>query len=291
MRTLLLSGACLSALVGLGTTSHTTDSTAVPVVAPSQEYTGVYISSPDEDYFTPCGVEHENGGWSLKFRDDEPQAPFLKKVTALRGYASLTHFIRVRGSLGPPGSYNFGFQRRQLSVDSVLEIKESLEPCAGFGVPAGWSRMPPKLRNSKGIALSNDRKLAAVIGMDGRVTVWSTETGTAIRTLGTSLKANPSAMTYGPLAFSEDGKLLAIGGSDGLVRVWRPRDGRRVFSLKLKDSADVAAEMAKSRRGLSTAAGARRHPPTPILPRASSCSTSAERCWRRRIYFHRSSGR
>ena len=106
---------------------------------PTQEYSGVYISSPDEDYFTPCGVETAGDTWSLRFRDGERHAPFLKKVTAIRGFGPLTHFIRVRGRLGPPGRYNVGFQTRELAVDSVLEVKESLEPCRGFGVPAAWS--------------------------------------------------------------------------------------------------------------------------------------------------------
>src|SRR6266699_2261930 len=163
MRTrVLFLGICL-----VSCTSAPAPKTAAPVipVIPSREYAGVYISTPDEDYFTPCGIDGAGDSWSLRFRENEPQAPFLKKVTAFRGYAPLTHFIRIRGSLGPPGSYNAGFQTREVAVDSVLEVKESLEPCAGFGTPAAWSRIPARFRNSRGTALSTDRRLAALMDL------------------------------------------------------------------------------------------------------------------------------
>src|SRR5204863_4721756 len=127
----------LGAAVASCTSAPTPKTAALPAASqPALEYAGVYISSPDEDYFTPCGIEGTADTWSLRFRDNETHAPFLKKVTAVRGYAPLTHFIRIRGRLGPPGSYNVGFQIRELTVDSVLDVKEQLEPCRGFGVPA-----------------------------------------------------------------------------------------------------------------------------------------------------------
>jgi WD40 repeat protein len=128
-------------------------------------------------------------------------------------------------------------------VDSVLDVKESLEPCAGFGTPAAWSRMPARFSNLRGTALSTDQRLVALIDIDGRVTIWSTEIGRMVRKLGSVAKGNASG-GYDPIIFSDDGTLLAVGGVDGIVRVWRPRDGRRVFSLKLKDSAAVARERA-----------------------------------------------
>ncbi|HEY4953999.1 MAG TPA: hypothetical protein VII02_03845 [Gemmatimonadaceae bacterium] len=243
MRTrILFLGACL-----VSCTSAPTPKTApaIPRI-PSREYAGVYISTPDEDYFTPCGIDGAGDNWSLRFHENESQAPFLKKVTALRGYAPLTHFIRVRGSLGPPGRYNIGFQTRELAVDSVLDVKESLEPCAGFGTPAAWSRMPARFRNLKGTALSTDRRLVALMDIDGRITLWSTETGALVGKLGSVAKGNIEAASYGPMIFSDDGNLLAVGGNDGVVHVWRPRDVKRVFSLQLKDSAAVAKERAKT---------------------------------------------
>jgi WD40 repeat protein len=244
MRTrILLLGACL-----VSCTSAPTPKTAAPAIAPipSREYAGVYISTPDEDYFTPCGIDGAGDSWSLRFRDNESQAPFLKKVTALRGYAPLTHFIRIRGRLGPPGSYNLGFQKRELAVDSVLDVKESLEPCAGFGTPAAWSRMPARFRNLKGTALSTDRRFAALMDIDGRISLWSTETGASVGKLGSVAKGHIEAASYGPMVFSDDGNLLAVGGNNGVVHVWRPRDVKRVFSLQLKDSAAVAKERAKT---------------------------------------------
>jgi WD40 repeat protein len=243
MRTpVLFLGACL-----VSSTSASAQKTTAPAIPPipSREYAGVYISTPDEEYFTPCGINGAGDTWSLRFRDNEPQAPFLKKVTAVRGYAPLTHFIRIRSRLGPPGSYNAGFQTRELAVDSVLDVKESLEPCAGFGTPAAWSRIPARFRNLKGTALSTDRRFAALMDIDGRITILSTETGELVRKLGSVAKGNVNAASYGPMTFSDDGTLLAVGASDGIVRVWRPREGKRLFSLALKDSAVVAKEMAK----------------------------------------------
>ena len=244
MRTrILFLGACL-----VSCTSAPTPKTAAPAIPPipSREYAGVYISTPDEDYFTPCGIDFASDSWSLRFRDNESQAPFLKKVTALRGNPPLTHFIRIRGRLGPPGSYNVGFQTRELAVDTVLDVKETLEPCAGFGTPAAWSRMPARFRNLKGTALSTDRRLAALMDIEGRITLWSAETGGLVGKLGSVAKGHIEAVSYGPMVFSDDGNLLAVGGNDGVVRVWRPREVKRVFSLQLKDSAAVAKERAKT---------------------------------------------
>lgn len=247
MRTrVLLLGACLVSCTSAA--AQKTTPPAIPAIPaiPLREYTGVYISTPDEDYFTPCGIDGAGDGWSLRFRDNESQAPFLKKVTALRGYAPLTHFIRVRGSLGPPGSYNVGFQTRELAVDTVLDVKESLEPCVGFGAPAAWSRMPARFRNLEGVALSADQRFAALMDIDGRITVWSAETGKLVRKWGPVAKGNVYAASYGPMTFSDDGTLLAVGGVDRIVRVWRQRDGKKVFSLTLKDRAAVARERART---------------------------------------------
>lgn len=243
MRTrFLLFGACLVFYATAPTPQISAQ--AIPQ-ADSRNYAGVYISTPEEDYFTPCGIDVGDDIWSLGFRANEPQAPFLKKVTALRGYAPLTHFVRVRGRLGPPGRYNFGFQTRELAVDSVLDVKESLEPCRGYGAPAAWSRMKVRFRNLKGVAMSPDRRLAALMDIDGRISIWSTETGQRMKRLGSVPKGHVEAASYGPMVFSNDGNLLAVGGNAGVVRVWRPRDGKAVFSLRLKDSAAVAEEMAK----------------------------------------------
>jgi WD40 repeat protein len=240
MRTpLLFLGACV-----VSCTSALTPTTAAAQI-PSQEYAGVYISTADEDYFTPCGIDGAGNSWSLRFRDNENQAPFLKKVTAVRGYPPLTHFIRIRGRLGPPGRYNAGFQTRELAVDSVLDVKESLEPCRGFGTPAAWSALRERFRNPQAIALSNDQRLVALLDDQWQVSIWTTATGQRISKFAVADKRNPQSGGGAQIAFSDDGQLLAVGGIDGIVRVWRPLEGKRVFSLALKDSAALAAEMAK----------------------------------------------
>jgi WD40 repeat protein len=243
MRTrLIFLGACLVSCTSGPTASRVPPP---PVPIPIREYAGVYMSTPDEDYFTPCGIDLGGDSWSLRFRDDEYRAPFLKKVAAGRASLPLTHFIHIRGRLSPPGSYKGGFQRRELAVDSVLDVEESLEPCAGFGVPAAWMRMPARFGNLKGVALSTDRRFAALMDIEGGVTVWSTEPGELVRKLGSVPKGHVSAGSYGPMTFSDDDTLLAVGGRDGIVRVWRPRDGKKIFSLKLKDTAAVARERAR----------------------------------------------
>jgi WD40 repeat protein len=210
----------------------------------SQEYTGVYVSTPQEDYFAPCGIDGVGDTWSLNFRDGEPEAPFLKRVSAIRNDAGVTHFIRIRGSLGPSGRYNMGFQTRVLTVDSVLDVKESLEPCRGFGFAAGWSGFRESIRDTRAIALSADRRLVAMIDSEGQISIWSTATGKRVKRF-----ASPDKATRSPLGteiiFSDDDNLLAVGGTDRFVRVWRVRNGKALFSLPLKDSAATAKEMAK----------------------------------------------
>ncbi|HEV7388798.1 MAG TPA: carboxypeptidase regulatory-like domain-containing protein [Gemmatimonadaceae bacterium] len=238
----------LPLILGAGVLSCTSapnpNTGALRLQALPREYAGVYISTQDEDYFAPCGIAGAGEGWSLRFRDHEPQAPFLNKVTAIRGYAPLTHFIRVRGRLGPPGSYNIGFQTRELAVDSVLDVRETLEPCRGFGVPAAWTGFRQRIRGSRAFALSNDRRLVAMMDEQRQISIWSTAIGELVSRLSSSDKGDQD-FSSGPIAFSADAQLLAVGGSDGIVRVWRIRERKKVFSLALKDSATVAAEMAR----------------------------------------------
>jgi WD40 repeat protein len=243
MRTrVLLFGACLASWVSAPGAQIMKPAT--PAIT-SREYAGIYISTPEEDYFTPCGIVGAGDEWSLSFRANDRQAPFLKKVSAIRGYQPLTHFVRVRGRLGPPGRYNVGFQTRQLEVDSVLDVQETLQPCAGFGAAAAWAKIRARFSNLKGVALSTDAQLAALMDIDGRIDLWSTATGARVRQLGPVTKGYVNAASYGPMVFSNDGGLVAAGGNGGVVQVWRTGDGKRIFSLPLKDSAAVAAERAK----------------------------------------------
>jgi len=230
-------------LLGAGVCAFLSISAPAQVSSPSQEYAGVYISTPDEDSFVPCGIDGVDDTWSLGFRKDEREAPFLKKTTAYNGYPPLTHFIRIRGRLGAPGSYNAGFQTRQIVVDSVLDVKETLEPCKGFGVPAAWVGVPQRIASPNGLALSADGSLAAAADNDRQISIWATERGVLLRKFSSITKSDPRSANGTLMTFSNDGKLLAVG-IDGIVRVWRVTDGKRVFSLKLKDSAAVAREKA-----------------------------------------------
>jgi WD40 repeat protein len=239
---LLILGACLVSCTSAPTARN---ATPVSLDAPAREYRGIYLSTPDEDYFTPCGIDVTGDGWSVRFRDDEPEAPFLKNVTAVRGYGPLTHFIRVRGRISPPGNYGLGFQTRELAADTVLSVSESLGPCQGFGVPPAWSGLPSSLRDIKALALNTERHLAAVMDAKGQMGVWSTDNRALIRKLSTVERVKPVSTSSGPMVFSDDGRLLAAGGADGIVRVWSVGDGKKIFSLALKDSAAVADEMAK----------------------------------------------
>src|ERR1700704_1315848 len=99
MRTHLLLGACVCAIFGRTLNAQRNTSARTPVATQAQEYAGVYQSTPEEDYFTPCGIDGVGDTWSLRFRENDSHAPFLKKVTASRGYTPLTHFIRIRGRL------------------------------------------------------------------------------------------------------------------------------------------------------------------------------------------------
>ena len=233
----LLLGASVCAFLSISTP------TPAQVSSASREYAGVYISTPDEDSFVPCGGD-VGDTWSLGFRDGEREAPFLKKATAYNGYPPLTHFVRIRGRLGAPGRYNAGFQTRQIGVDSVLDVKETLEPCPGFGVPAAWAGVPQRTSNANGLALSADGSLAAAADNNRQISIWATDRGVLIKKLSSISKSDPQNANGTLMTFSDDGKLLAVG-IGGIVRVWRVADGKRIFSLKLKDSAAVAKEKAR----------------------------------------------
>ena len=238
----LLLGACL-----VSCTSAPSPTPAPAPAIPSREYTGVYISTSAEEYFTPCGIDVGGDSWSLRFRDDEKAAPFLKQITAVRGYLPLTHFIRIRGRLGPPGSYNRGFEKRELTVDSVLDVKELLEPCGGFGTPAGWNGFRESFRDSRAAALSSDARLIALLDSARQITIWATATGRRLSSFAAGGKG-PVQFRAAQMVFSDDGQLLAAGGIDGFVRVWDVQ-GKRLFTLMLKDSAAPARQIVFNRRG------------------------------------------
>jgi WD40 repeat protein len=241
MRTRLLFLSVVLAACASGPTRRTA---ALPPPALSAEYAGVYTSTPDEDYFVPCGVEGFGDSVSLRFRDDEPEAPFLKKVSAIRGLPPLTHFVRIRGKLARADGQNFGFQKQELVVDSILDVKELLEPCAGYGVPARWTGIREAFGRPRAMAMSNDRSLVALLEEHQQISIWSTATGVRLISFASLDNGDPNSTTT-QMDFSDDGALLAVGGIDRAVRVWRVPAGKLAFSLALKDSATAAQELAK----------------------------------------------
>ena len=78
MRTrLLILGACVLSCTSAPAPAPTPAPAIIGVTAapsPPLEYSGVYISTPDEDYFSPCGGEGTGDTWSLRFRDNDPHA-------------------------------------------------------------------------------------------------------------------------------------------------------------------------------------------------------------------------
>lgn len=206
-----------------------------PKAERARQYEGLYLSTTQEDRFIACGVRDIGDGWALDFRNPR-EAAFIGRVAATQGYVPITHFIRVRGTLGPSGRYGRGFQTRRLTVDTVLDVKETAQPCESYeDLPRPWSGVPRKARYH-GIALSDDRALAAVIDDKGRISVWRTDRGELVKEFASQEKGDLSSWGRVPMAFSPDSRLLVVGGIDAMVRIWNPMTGKRLYAFHLPDS-------------------------------------------------------
>jgi hypothetical protein len=230
MRSLFLLGASLCALLGFDSSSTPTNSTRVV-----EEYEGLYTVTTDEDHFVPCGVPGVGDGWALKFNNPR-QAIFIGRQTVIRGYPPLTHFIRVRGTLDSAGRYNRGFQTHQLTVDTVLEVKETPQACPTYeDVPQPWSALPISSQ-LRGATFSADGRLAAVMNGDGRIGIWRVDRGRMVKNFASTKKVDQAVIPKTPMAFSADGQLLFVGNSDGKIRVWRSLTGKLLYTLSRTDS-------------------------------------------------------
>ena len=199
-----------------------------------REYTGLYSVTTDEDHFVPCGIPGVGDGWALKFRNPR-EALFIGHQTVVRGYWPLTHFIRVRGTLDSSSRYNRGFQTRQLTVDSVLDVKETPQPCPSYeDLPSKWTTVMAA-RQMRGATFSADRQLAAVMNGDGRIAIWNVDRG-IVKRFASGEKFDPQLSYKIPMLFSRDGKLLFVGSSDGSVRVWWALSGKLLYTLSHPDS-------------------------------------------------------
>jgi WD40 repeat protein len=216
------------AQAGSGAPSPITDSSAV--------YTGVYASTFNESIFSPCDIPGIDSGWSLRFKNERDGA-FLRYQYGAAGMATLAHFIRVRGRVSAPGRYGLGFHAREIVVDSVLEVKETLQPCPSYeDLPQPWEAIRSTGAEIIGAAITDDKVLAAVFDLDGTIGIWNVTRGTLMKQFPSEDKGELSWGSRVPMEFTSDGKRLAVGGVDGVVRVWNPLDGQRVWTFAATDT-------------------------------------------------------
>jgi hypothetical protein len=203
---------------------------------PARVYSGVYASTFNESIFSACDIPGIGSGWLLRFHN-ERDARFLRYQYSSPGMPTVSHFIRVRGRLSPPGHYGQGFQLRELVVDSVLDVQETMQECASYeDLPQPWAAVKSSGAPIIGAATTRDGVNAALLDREGFVSVWNTRTGALVNRFPSEDEGALASAYRVPLAFTPDGKRLAQGGLDGVVRVWNPITGVRVWTLPATDT-------------------------------------------------------
>ncbi|MEP6551157.1 MAG: carboxypeptidase regulatory-like domain-containing protein, partial [Gemmatimonadales bacterium] len=123
-----------------------------------------------------------------------------------------------------------GFQTREIVVDSVLEIKETLQPCASYeDLPQPWTAIEPSGSRIIGVAVADDRVMVAVMDLEGIISVWNTRQARLVKRFPSEESGNLIGGWRIPMEFSHDGKRLAVAGADGVVRLWNPLTGQRIW--------------------------------------------------------------
>ena len=224
-----------------------------PVAAPPSDkliYSGFYIESSRESILYPCGSTPGNSGWWLRF------LPGVKADRARYQYdgpgmPASNHFIVVRGRLSPPGFFGYGFQIRQLEVDSVLKIRDPQGcPNAYNSAPQRWESIGFVGRIVIAVASTPNAQLTAIAINKGTVSVWDNASGKKITDYRFMPPSDPSVIPSISMTFSQSGKLLAIGGADGWVQVVRIPSGKRIWKLAHATRADTIGTPGKPGRAI-----------------------------------------
>lgn len=200
----------------------------------SRIYSGVYTGSFRESIFSPCDVPGIGSGWAPRYRNARHGA-FLDYQHPVPGKPTLSHFVRLRGRLSGPGRY--GFQNREILVDSVLEISETPLPCRSYeDLPHPWPAVPSSGAPIIGVVTTDDRTLIAVLDLESIASIWNTRLDTLMQRFVVPEKGQLSWASRIPMAFTPDGKRLAIGGIDGVVRVFNPLTGEPAWTFSAEDT-------------------------------------------------------
>jgi WD40 repeat protein len=193
------------------------------------EFSGIFTDSYEERIFYPCGGLPGPAGWWVRFSPGVT-APHAEYTQGGPGLPTISHYMRVRGSLSAPGSYGTGFHSRELLIDSVLEIGDTTTCHSAFDKrPTRWDGAGAAHPIHTFAATSEDRSLVAIADNTGIVTVW--RHGEQIAHFRYSTPAVNGGVPTTTVLFSQSNRLMAVGTGDGWVRVWSLPRRRLLWNL------------------------------------------------------------